>query len=329
MLLTLSATSGIVVMALALYPAIRRTDFTFRFTPSMKHPAVRSMLQLSLWTFGYVVTNQVALIVVKNLAEPGSGNQDAYAKAFIFFMLPHSLLTLSIATTFVPELVRKVKNADPTGFAQWLTKGLRWIVLLTVPASLGIIILGQPIVSAMLQYGNFTADAADNTARALQGFGVGLAGFSVYIFSLRAFFAHEDTRTPFFINLVQNIINIVLALIIVDRHGVFGLALAFGISYLIAAAIVVVVIHMRYSAIQWHHIYTLLTPIASATCAMSLVLWQVEQFVTWDSSSGHIGELLISIPTGALTYAATLWLFKNEECRTIQRIITNRRARSN
>ena len=329
MLLTLSATSGIVVMALALYPAIRRTDFTFRFTPSMKHPAVRSMLQLSLWTFGYVVTNQIALIVVKNLAEPGSGNQDAYAKAFIFFMLPHSLLTLSIATTFVPELVRKVKNADPIGFAQWLTKGLRWIVLLTVPASLGIIILGQPIVSAMLQYGNFTADAADNTARALQGFGVGLAGFSVYIFSLRAFFAHEDTRTPFFINVVQNIINIVLALILVDRHGVFGLALAFGISYLIAAAIVVVVIHVRYSAIQWHHMYTLLLPITSATCAMSLVLWQVEEFVRWDSSSGHMGELVIAIPAGAMAYVATLWLFKNEECRAVQRGIANRRTRSN
>lgn len=329
MLLTLSATSGIAVMALALYPSIRRTDFSFRFTPSINHPAVRSMLQLSLWTFGYVVTNQIALIVVKNLAEPGSGNQDAYAKAFIFFMLPHSLLTLSIATTFVPELVRKVKNADSNGFAQWLTKGLRWIVLLTVPASLGIIVLGQPIVSAMLQYGNFTADAADNTARALQGFGVGLAGFSVYIFSLRAFFAHEDTRTPFFINLVQNIINIVLALILVDRHGVFGLALAFGISYLIAAAIVVVVIHMRYSAIQWHHMFTLITPVAIATCAMSLVLWQVEQLVTWDSSSGHIGELLIAIPAGAMTYAATLWLLKTEECRTIQRSITHRRVRSN
>lgn len=327
MLLTLSATSGIVVMALALYPSIRRTDFSFRFTPTVRHPAVRSILQLSLWTFGYVLTNQIALIVVKNLAEPGSGNQDAYAKAFIFFMLPHSLLTLSIATTFVPELVRKVKNADSIGFAQWLTKGLRWIVLLTVPASLGIIILGQPIVSAMLQYGNFTADAADNTARALQGFGVGLAGFSVYIFSLRAFFAHEDTRTPFFINVVQNIINIVLALLFVDRHGVFGLALAFGISYLIAATIVVTVIDMRYSAIQWHRIYTLLIPVALATCAMSLVLWLLERFINWNSSFGHIGELFIAIPAGVAAYIAILWLFKNEECRVMQHSIADRRTR--
>lgn len=323
-LLTLSATCGIAVMALALYPSIRRTDFSFRFTPSFRHPAVRSMLQLSLWTFGYVLTNQIALIVVKNLAEPGSGNQDAYAKAFIFFMLPHSLLTLSIATTFIPELVRKVKSADSQGFAQWLTKGLRWILLLTVPASLGIIILAQPIVSALLEYGNFTAAATENTARALQGFGVGLAGFSVYIFVLRAFYSHEDTKTPFFINVVQNAINIFFALLLVDRHGVFGLALAFGISYLIAAVIIAAVVHNRYAAIQWAHMTSLLLPIMFATSVMSLVLWLLNSAISWQSALGRISELFVIVPVGFIAYIAILWLFRNEETQSAHRALLTR-----
>jgi putative peptidoglycan lipid II flippase len=323
-LLTLSATCGIAFMALALYPSIRRTDFSFRFTPSFGHPAVRSMLQLSLWTFGYVLTNQIALIVVKNLAEPGSGNQDAYAKAFIFFMLPHSLLTLSIATTFIPELVRKVKSADSQGFAQWLTKGLRWILLLTVPASLGIIILAQPIVSALLEYGNFTAAATENTARALQGFGVGLAGFSVYIFVLRAFYSHEDTKTPFFINVVQNAINIFFALLLVDRHGVFGLALAFGISYFIAAVIIAAVVHKRYAAIQWAHMTSLLLPIMFATSVMSLVLWLLNSAISWQSALGRISELFVIVPVGFIAYIAILWLFRNEETQSAHRALLTR-----
>ena len=323
-LLTLSATAGIAVMAIALYPSIRRTEFNFRFTPDFTHPAVHSMIKLSLWTFGYVLTNQIALIVIKNLAEPGSGNQDAYAKAFIFFMLPHSLLTLSIATTFVPELVRRVKNADTTGFAQWLTKGLRWIVLLTVPASLGVIILGQPIISAMLEYGNFTASAANNTARALQGFGVGLAGFSLYIFALRGFYAHEDTKTPFIINVAQNGLNIVLAIALVGRLDVFGLALAFGISYLVAAGIVIAVLHLRHSAIQWQRLTTVIFPVMVSTFVMSFVLWQLTKLITWESSIGRIGELLVAIPTGITSYVVTLWLLRNEECRTIQKIVTSR-----
>ena len=323
-LLTVSATAGIAVMAIALYPSIRRSEFTFRFTPHINHPAVRSMAQLSLWTFGYVLTNQAALIVIKNLAEPGSGNQDAYAKAFIFFMLPHSLLTISIATTFVPELVRRVKNNDKIGFAQWLTKGLRLIVMLTVPASLGLIILAQPIVSAMLEYGNFSSQAAINTARALQGFGIGLAGFSIYIFALRGFFAHEDTKTPFYINLWQNLINIALALILVNRYGIYGLSVAFGISYLVAAAIVLLVLHVRYRAIQWDRVTVVLAPIVFSTCVMALALWQLNINITTTSTLGRFIELLVIIPLGVFIYIFVMWLCKNEEVRAAQKSIKMR-----
>ena len=326
-LLTLSATAGIGVMAIALYPSIRRSDFDFHFNFNLAHPAVRAMTQLSLWTFGYVLTNQIALIVVKNLAEPGSGNQDAYAKAFIFFMLPHSLLTISIATTFVPELVRRVKNGDNEGFALWLTKGLRWIALTMVPASLGIIILGQPIISALLEYGNFSSEAAHTTARALQGFGVGLAGFSIYIFSLRGFFAHEDTKTPFYINVVQIIVNIALAIFLVDHHGVYGLSLAFGVSYLIAAAIVLAVLHRRYAAIQWHHITSLIVPVIVSTSLMSIVLWQLHNLIAANTSDQHVLELVVAIPAGIATYLTILWLFKNEECRLVQQFFVSRRSR--
>ena len=79
-LLTLSTTLGVAAMALFLIPAMRHADITWNFTPDFRHPGVRKLVQLSLWSFGYVVTNQIALIVVRNLADPGSGNQDAYAK---------------------------------------------------------------------------------------------------------------------------------------------------------------------------------------------------------------------------------------------------------
>ena len=75
------------------------------------------------------------------------------------------------------------------------------------------------------------ADAA-NTARALAGFALGLVAFSVYLFTLRGFYAHQDTRTPFVINVVENLLNIVLALVLVGRYGVLGLGLAFAIAYL-------------------------------------------------------------------------------------------------
>ena len=100
-------------MALALIPAVLRTGFRFRPVWNWHHPAVRRLLTMSAWTLGFVAANQVALIVIRNLAEPGSGDAAAYFDAFTFFVLPHGLLAVSIATTFQPEMSRAVARRRP------------------------------------------------------------------------------------------------------------------------------------------------------------------------------------------------------------------------
>lgn len=312
-LLTLSATGGIAVMAVSLYPAIRRTDFSFRFTPDFTHPAVRSLLKMSFWTVGYVVTNQIALIVVKNLAEPGSGNQDAYSKAFIFFMLPHSLLTLSIATTFVPELVRRVRENDANGFSQWMTSGIRWIILLTIPTALFLTVLAHPIVSTLLEYGNFSADAALNTSRALTGFAVGITGFSLYIFSLRGFYAHQDTRTPFYINVIQNAANIVLAVMLFDRHGVLGLGLAFGLSYIFAAVLVLALLHRRFAAIQWSSLTAIALPVVVAAIGAGIAISVIHTQWSPNGAFTRALEVAVAFAVCGIVYGGVLKLFKVNE----------------
>ena len=77
-----------------------------------------------------------------------------------------------------------------------------------------------------MQHGQFDPVDSANTARALAGLAIGLAAFSVYLFTLRGFYAHQDTRTPFVMNVVENLLNIVLALLLVGRYGVLGLGLA-------------------------------------------------------------------------------------------------------
>lgn len=318
LLLTMSSTAGIAVMALSLYPAIARTKFAFRFTPQFGHPAVQSMLKLSVWTLGYVVTNQISLIVVKNLADPGSGNQDAYSKAFIFFMLPHSLLTLSIATTFVPELVRRVRENDGDGFRNQMTLGMRWVAILTAPAAVIIGVLAQPIVATLLQYGNFSADAATNTAEALAGFAVGLTGFSLYIFCLRGFYAHQNTRTPFYVNALQNALNIALAIFLVNRWGVFGLGLAFGLSYIVAAIIVAFLLHSRHRAIDWQSLGTLAVPVVIATSVMGCVVWVINAATTPGIFVTRSIELFVAIGSGAFVYVALLRLFGINEISNLK-----------
>jgi putative peptidoglycan lipid II flippase len=244
-LLGMGSTSGIIVMAVGMILALRSSDTRLKWNFDLKHSAVKDLLKLSGWAVGYIAANQVALVIIKNLASPGSGNVDAYSKAYTFFSLPHGLLAVSIATTFVPELARAVAQNDKHEFDRRFYSGIRLTALATIPASLVLAIFAKPIVALLLQYGNFDESATTNTARALVGLSVGLSGFSIYLFVLRGFYSHGDTRTPFFINAFENALNIVFAVVLVKKYDVLGLGLAFSFAYLISSGVAIVVLRRK------------------------------------------------------------------------------------
>ena len=244
-LLGMGSTSGIIVMTLGMLIALRRNGSQLRWNFDLSHSAVKQLLRLSGWAIGYIAANQVALVVIKNLAQPGSGNVDAYSKAYTFFSLPHGLLAVSIATTFVPELARAASQRDGQEFDRKFLSGIRLTALATIPASIILFFLAEPIVELLLQYGNFDASATTNTARALSGLAIGLSGFSIYLFVLRGFYSYGDTRTPFFINLFENALNIVLAIALVEKYDVLGLGLAFSLAYLVSAVLAFAILRRK------------------------------------------------------------------------------------
>lgn len=323
-LFTLSATGGVMAMGLVLIPAMGRAGIPFRFRAGFSHPAVRTMASLSTWTFGFVVTNQVALVVVKNLARPGSGNQDAYSKAYTFFQLPHGLLAISIATTFVPELVRRVRVGDRNGFRDWTTSGIRWIMILTVPSSVAMVVLSKPIISTLLEHGHFSSGAAVNTAHALAGLSVGLVGFSIYIFALRGFYAHEDTRTPFFVNLFENGLNILFAALLVGRHGVLGLGLAFGLAYMVSALVVMWLLHTRHGAINWNGVVFIFTRTVAAAAVMGVAVWGIQAGLTARSGFTRLAELFMCVGAGFLVYVAGLTALRVPEMHDARTLLPRR-----
>ncbi|NCV47548.1 MAG: hypothetical protein EBW53_05525, partial [Actinobacteria bacterium] len=112
--------------------------------------------------------------------------------------------------------------------------------------SLILFVFAQPIVRLLLGWGAFSEAAVTQTAEALAGLSIGLVGFSLYLFVLRGFYSHGDTRTPFFINVFENAVNIVLAFALVDRYGVHGLGLAFAVAYLVSAVVAVALLRSRH-----------------------------------------------------------------------------------
>ncbi|MGA1763805.1 MAG: lipid II flippase MurJ, partial [Ilumatobacteraceae bacterium] len=236
---SLGPTLGIAAMAVVVMFVAIGAGVLPRPVFSPRHPAVRELFRVSGWAIGYIAANQVALVVVKNLADPGSGRLDAYAKAMTIFQLPHGLLAVTIVTTTAPLLARAARQHDHGEFVRRFVVGARTTVALTLLPAIAMLTFAEPIVRLLLGWGAFDSGAVTTTARALGGMGIGLVGFSLYLFALRGFYSHGDTRTPFLINIGQNLLNIALAIALAGRYDVLGLGLAFAISYLVFAVVAV------------------------------------------------------------------------------------------
>jgi putative peptidoglycan lipid II flippase len=311
--LGLGATIGIAVMAVALVPALAQASLRFRFNPSFSHPAVKSLRSLSAWALGYVVANQIAIIVIRNLLRGGSGDEDAYTKAFTWFVLPHGLLAVSITTTFLPELASAIKRKDRQTVLDRSSLGIRLIALVTLPAGFGLFVLRRAIVGAAFQHGKFTSANALNTSRALAGFALGLVGFSIYLFVLRIFYAHQDARTPFMINVGENLLNIVLALIFVSRWGLLGLGLSFALAYLIATLWALQILRYKIPSFPSGEIFASLWRMGLAALVMAEVVWVVARLVGENSGSGAVVRVVVSTVVGAAVYGGMLLVLRSPE----------------
>ncbi len=312
-LLGLGATGGIALQAFVLLPAIHRAGLNFRFRFRPRHPAVKRLVALSGWTFGYVMANQLTVIVVKNLAEPGSGGQDAFAKASTFFYFPHGLLAMSIATTFIPEMARAVSRRDKTAFIERTNLGIRLVGLLTFPAAFAFLVLARPIIGLLLQHGEFDAIAADTTSRALAGLALGLIGYSVYLFALRGFYAHQDTRTPFVINCFQNVLNIILAFALSPAFDVLGLGIAFSVSYVVAAVAALYVLKVKVRGFSALDVLLGLLRLVIAAASMGAIMWVVLRPIGDNSGGGALAKIVVGSAVGVLTYIGALTVMRAPE----------------
>ncbi len=322
--LGLGATAGIAAMALAVVPAMVAAGLRFRPAWEWRHPAVRKLLSLSGWTIGFVAANQAALIVVRNLAlGQGEGIASSYFDAFVWFVLPHGLLAVSIATTFQPEMARAVTARDRAAFIRHTTSGSRLITLLTLPAAAGMFVLREPIIGLM-QRGQFDATDLTNTSRALAGLSIGLVGFSVYLFVLRGFYAHQDTRTPFVLNVGENALNVVFAFVLVGRWGVLGLGLAYSFAYLLASLWALSVLSYKVAGFRVRSVLAGLWKPGLATALMGVAMWFVTRGIAPNTGWNGFAQVVVGGIVGVTVYAAVLVAADADEMGWLQRRLRRR-----
>jgi putative peptidoglycan lipid II flippase len=322
--LGLGTTLGVAVQAFTLLPALRRVAPRLRFRWNLHHAVLRQVIRLSGWTFGYVVSNQVAFWIALVLANGTAGGVSAYSAAYIFFQLPYGILAVSILTALTPDLAERWSRGDIAGFRQRLGTGMRTGALVLLPAAVGYIVLAKPLVSMLLEHGSFTKTNADLTASVLFWFALGLPAFSLYLLFVRGYTAMQDTRTPFFINGGENVVLIALDLVLYPAMGVTGLALGFTISYVVAAAVAGWDLRKRTGSVADKGTGAAVVRIGIATAVMAGAVALVSIGINEERGLTLAARVLAAIVVGVLTFGAVARALGVDELAVFTRQVLRR-----
>lgn len=324
LLLGLGTTAGVAAMALVLVPAVRRLPIHFRVWLQWRHPAVRKVVRLSGWTIAYIAANQAAVWCILPLANGTDGGVFAYMTGFAFFQMPHGLFAATIMTTLTPEMASAAGRLDWPRLRRQFGLGLRMIGVVIIPASAALIVLARPLVRVFLQHGAFSPTSALLIADTTSMFGIGLLFFSVYLFTLRAFYAQQDTRTPFLVNCVENALNIAFAFPLYHWLGVPGLALAFSLAYMISTGLALAVLGRRVHGLDLAETVRRLVRMTVAGIISGGAAWIVVRVI----GTAGFGRAVVALIAGGLTlvgvYLLLLTIFRVDELRRTVTLVLRR-----
>lgn len=278
-LLGIGSTLGIAVQTLILLPYLKRAGFSYRPRFDLKGTGLGRTFHVAKWMVGYVALTSLAQVVVTNMASGGGIN--AYQQAYLIWILPHSLLTVSLATAMLPAASTAALAGNLAGVAEETNRALRLALTFLVPSSVAFVALADPI--ARVPFGN-GAGAADYhfVAWALAAFGIGLVPYTIQYLYLRAFYALDNTKTPFGLQIWISGANAALAVALVlawnDPNTVAArLALAYSASYFLGVFLTHRSLKRRLPDLDGRTLWQHLARLVLASAPAALVAW----LITW------------------------------------------------
>jgi putative peptidoglycan lipid II flippase len=306
LLLGIGTTLGVVVQALALIPSLLTCGLRVRPRWRPDDPAVREIVNLSGWTFGFVIANQLAVFVVSAIAVSiGESTLTAYTYASTFFQLPFGIVAVSVMTTVAPVLASRFTRGDNAGFAEHFGLGLRRMLAGVIPAVVGYLLLARPAISLISLGAGSThsSGGAHLTATMLELLALGLPGFCIYLLAILAFQSMRDTRTPFFLYLLENGLNIVLAFAFRNMLGAKGLALSLAVAYSVSAVAALLVLRARVGGLGGLVVARYVVRTVICSLAMAFVVALVLAGVGSGQGLGLLERVVAAVIAGLVAYA--------------------------
>ncbi|WP_058553632.1 murein biosynthesis integral membrane protein MurJ [Thiohalocapsa sp. ML1] len=303
--------AGVAQLAFQL-PFLARLKLLPRLRLGFRDPGVRRIGRLMGPALFGVSVAQLSLLIDTLLASflaTGSISWLYYSDRLVEF--PLGVLGAALGTVILPRLAQRSGSHTRAEFSATLDWALRWVLLLGLPASLGLMLLAGPVLASLFLSGAFGPDDVAMARQSLVAYSAGLVGFMAIKVLAPGFYARQDMRTPVRIALVAMLANLVLSLALMFPFGHGGLALATSLAALLNSALLLAgLLQSRvYRPLAGWRL--LLLRALAANLAMGLLLWWLAgDLSAWlaPDADGLLLRLAGLIGAGALAYVATLAL---------------------
>ncbi|UPK75044.1 murein biosynthesis integral membrane protein MurJ [Nocardioidaceae bacterium SCSIO 66511] len=342
-LLGVGSTLGIALQAAVLIPYLRRAGFRYRMRFDFRGVGLGHTIRLGGWTLLFVIVNQITYIVVNRLATASStdasseGTQAAgatvYQIAFLISQVPHGIITVSVFTATIPLLSSIAADHDYPRMRRELVGAMRMVLVAIVPIAVTVACTGQLIATAMTSYGGLTG-STDVIGKTIIAFTPAMILFSMHYMTLRGFYADEDTRTPFTVQIWLALTNIVAAIVLTsfartDQVAMF-LAIAYGLGYLVGFLIASTRLSGRIGSIVNASMLGFFARLAIASAVAGVAIVACirlgdELGVSGDSARAAFVLLGVSGLVGAAVYVIASRLVRLREVTGLLRAIRGRR----
>ena len=309
-------------------PSVWRAGFAWRPQWDLRHEGVRQIMRLMGPAILGGAALQINMLVNTNIAaglRDGAGHVmngpvSWLSYAFRFMQLPMGLFGVSISYATLPRISKQAAEGDFAGFRNTLSRSIVTVLLLTVPSSVGLLLLGESMIGIVYQHGRFLTFDTHQTGAALSFYALGLAGYAAVKLLAPAFYALGDARTPMLVSLASVLVNAVSAVVLVhgigfgspgaafSGFGYAGLALSLSLVSTFNALMLAALIRPRLGGLQGRAIAVSLGKILLAAAVMGAVVYPVTAAshaylgsVQW----ARIVDVAAGVPVGALVFYAT------------------------
>ncbi|MCL1790210.1 MAG: murein biosynthesis integral membrane protein MurJ [Peptococcaceae bacterium] len=271
---------GAIVNFVVQIPHMRKEGFSYRLIADWRHPAVRRIGIMSLPIFILQALNQFVVFTYTNMANSlGEGPNTAIHFSHRIHYMVVGIFAVAFVVASFPTLAEQAANREKTKFIETFSQAVRMVIFISIPASIGIILLRIPLISTLYEHGQFTADATNVVAVPLFFFAIGITFQGLAIIIPRAFYAMQDTWRPVLIGGFAMITSMGLMYLFTqsfpEDYKTGGLALAMSLGAILQTALLFFVLRRKIGPLDGRKIMTstFQTAVASAVMAIGLFLW--------------------------------------------------------